>query len=90
LGLSEEVVPITWKYSSILFLEKMRRDNMNFSMIREELEESEEIVTTPHLPIDQQEGEVEEEEEDPQEPKELLNNQPKLWLKLQFKHLLND
>jgi hypothetical protein len=29
LGLTEEVVPLTWKYYFSLYLEKMKKDNMN-------------------------------------------------------------
>ena len=44
LGLTEEVVPLTWKYIYILCVGRMKKDNMNFLMIRVELEKLDAIV----------------------------------------------
>lgn len=50
LGLTEEVVPLTWKYLSFHILEKIKKDNMNDSTTKVKPKKSEEIVTMPQEP----------------------------------------
>jgi predicted metalloenzyme YecM len=73
----------------ILFLEKIKKDSTNSSMIKEELEELDVIVIMPQQLIEELEEEVEEEEEDHQElkvhPKQLNKKLNQL-----FKHQPNN
>lgn len=74
LGLTEEVVPLTWKYPLNLLLEKTKKDNTNFSMTKERLEELDviEIMLLALKELAQLAEEVAEVEEDHQEPKVKL------------------
>jgi hypothetical protein len=50
LGLTEEVVPLTWKYFFVLHLERTKKDNMNTTLKikEEESEEKENQVKMAH------------------------------------------
>ena len=59
MGLTEEVVPLTWKYAFILYLGKIKKDNMNtLSKIKvEESEEKENLDKVKVQPEEEEEAE---------------------------------
>ena len=77
LNLTEEVVPLTWKYSSI-YLERTKRDSMSISSRIKEERSEEKLKTDPKV-------REEVEEEDLEENAERENNKHKLKLKNQPK-----
>lgn len=65
MGLTEEVVPLTWKYTFILYLGKIKKDNMN-TLSKIKVEESEEKENLDKVKV-QPEEEEEEEDKDLQD-----------------------